>query len=175
MKNITTKFFFTFFLTVIFIFLESCTVAKLSGRGAVPIIMNQPQAKVSVVQRVEASKQLLFDYTGAVDVSEVLRDVMIGGNIDALINVTITVKVTVGDYLLNVITLGLANARTFEVNGEAVSAPEGLSNIIDENLKPVAVFNSLNEINMENIPINNKLMFIKTTEGFFLYEYQGNL
>lgn len=171
MKNITTKFFFAFLLTVLFIFLESCTVAKLSGRGTHPLILNQPQAKVNVIQKVNASKQLLFDYTGAVDVSEVLRDIMIGSDVDAIINITITVKQTVGDFFINVFTLGLANARTFEVNGDAVKAPEGLSLEIFEDKEPIAVFKSLEEVKLPSNVFNTETLLVRNDRGYALYEY----
>lgn len=171
MKNITTKFFLIALLAVILIFLESCTVAKLSGKGTHPLILNQPQAKVNVIQKVNASKQLLFDYTGAVDVSEVLRDVMIGSDVDAVINITITIKQTVGDFFINVFTLGLANARTFEVNGDVVKAPEGLSLEIFEDKEPIAVYKTLDEIKLPAVALNTETLLVKDEKGYTLYEY----
>ncbi len=171
MKNITTKFFLIALLAVILISLESCTVAKLSGRGTHPLILNQPQAKVSVIQKVNASKQLLFDYTGAVDVSEVLRDVMIGSDVDAIINITITVKQTVGDFFINVFTLGLANARTFEVNGDVVKAPEGLSLEIFEDKEPIAIYKSLEEVKLLSNAFNTETLLVRNENGYALYKY----
>ena len=109
---------------------EGCTIAKISGRGSVPLIMNQPQAKVKLIKQVKTSKMIVFDYTSAFDVSEVLGDIMAGTNADAIINLVIVLKTTPMDFLINLITLGIANAKTFEISGQAVIAPEGLGSIL---------------------------------------------
>ena len=77
------------------------------------------------VQKIEGSKLILFDYTGALDVSEVLNNVMVEKNVDAFINITVSIKNTPADFLLNLVTLGFANAKTFVVKGDTVRAPEG--------------------------------------------------
>ena len=174
MKILFSKILLITSLLVIMLFLESCTVAKISGRGAVPLIMNQPQAKVNVIQNIEASKQSLFDYTGAVDISEVLKDVMVGQDIDAIININITIKSTVGDFFINLFTLGLANAKTYVVSGEAIKAPNGLSNLIDQDMKPIAVYKSLNEIQMPSNALSNKTIMVKDGNGYSLYSYPDN-
>lgn len=104
-----------------------CTQAKISGTGEVPLILNQPQAKIETVQKFEFSKQVIFDYTNAFDVSEVLNEVMVGAGADAIINLRITIKTNPDDFFLNMLTCGLARARHFVVSGTAVKAPEGLS------------------------------------------------
>lgn len=118
---------FHFLVLIIAVSILGCTIAKISGRGAIPLMMNQPQAKVEVIQKIDTKKQILFDYTGAFDVSEVIGDILIGSNADAIININIKLEVSPGDYLINLITLGLANAKTFHITGDVIKAPEGLS------------------------------------------------
>jgi hypothetical protein len=115
------------FLLMVAAVMGGCTLAKISGKGAIPIMLNQPQVKVEVIQQFKTSKMRAFDYTGAFDVSEVLAEHLIGSNADALMNVTITVKTTALDFLVNLATLGIAQSRTFEVSGQVVRAPQGLS------------------------------------------------
>ena len=115
-----------------------CTIAKISGSGEVPLILNQPQAKVTTIEKFEHSKHIAFDYTSAFDVSEVLDEVMINTNADAIINIKITLKETVGDFFLDLITLGLAQSRHFIVSGTAIKAPEGLSFLQDNQVETLA-------------------------------------
>lgn len=112
--------------------LGACTGAKISGSGSSPIIMNQPGAQVDVVERVTESKRKVFDFTGAIDISEVVGETLVGSDADALINTQIAIKSTVPDFFINLFTLGIANAYTVEVTGELVRAPEGLSTLIEE-------------------------------------------
>lgn len=68
--QLTTRFILVLFLGVL-VGVSGCTIAKISGRGAQPLLLNNPQKKVEVLQRVNVSKMRVFDYTGAFDVSEV--------------------------------------------------------------------------------------------------------
>jgi len=106
-----------------------CTMAKISGRGPIPLILNQPQARVEVIKQIKYSKHIMFDYTKAFDVSEVLSDILAGTDADAIINLTVTVKSTPVDFLMNFITLGIAQSTTFEISGQAVKVPSGLGSI----------------------------------------------
>ena len=113
------------------IVIQGCTMAKISGRGEIPLILNQPQTKVETVQRFEHSKHIAFDYTSAFDVSEVLDDVLIGTEADAIINLTITVKTTFPDFALNLVTLGFAQAKTFQIKGAVIMADGKLVSAAD--------------------------------------------
>ena len=106
-----------------------CTVAKLSGRGVAPILLNNPQARVQLIKPVQASKHIMFDYTAAFDASEILSSVFAETKADAIINVTFTVTTTPVDFLINLLTLGIAAAKTMEISGDAVRAPRGLGSI----------------------------------------------
>lgn len=129
--NPKTKALMLIFLGIVgtALFLGGCTMAKISGRGALPLLLNQPEAKVEVIQELKRSKHIMFDYTAAFDVSEVLSEILIGSNADAIINITITVKSTPLDWIVNLFTLGLAQSKTFEISGQAIKAPEGLGSL----------------------------------------------
>jgi hypothetical protein len=85
-----------------------------------------------LVERVTESKRKVFDFTGAIDISEVVGEKLAASDADALINTQIAIKSTVPDFFINLFTLGIANVYTIEVTGELVQAPEGLSTLIEE-------------------------------------------
>ena len=107
-------------LLLVALIATGCTFAKISGRGTTPLLLNNPAERVTLVEHFRTSKRITFDYSGAFDASEVLSDVMQGRNADAVTNMVVTVKTTFGDALLNIVTLGFANARTLEVEGDLV-------------------------------------------------------
>lgn len=169
-----------FFVPVLLatILVEGCVLAKISGRGAIPLILNNPPKKVEVVQNINFSKMRVFDYTGAFDVSEVLTEAMIGSNADALINLNITVKTTVVDFLVNLITLGLANSHTFEVQGQAVKAPQGLSLLSLPNSEVLREAETIKELNLDqgsHFDLSGETtMIARTPSGFALLRYNPN-
>lgn len=97
-----------------------CTLAKISGRGTTPMMLNNPNERVQLVEHFKTSKRIMFDYTGAFDVSEVLSGVMRGREGDAITNLTVTVKSDVGDFFINLFTLGIASSKTFQIEGDLV-------------------------------------------------------
>jgi len=117
MKKFST--FFIFGITSLFL-LSGCTIAKISGHGPLPLLLNQPTGKVRVIKNINVSKMVVFDYTGSYDVSEIIMDEFEKIDADAIINITIVLKNTVADFFVNLITLGLAQARTVEIQGQAV-------------------------------------------------------
>ena len=106
-----------------------CTVAKISGRGSIPLMLNNPPARVEVIEQFEETKQILFDYTSAFDASEVISQKIARSKADAVINVGITIHYSIVDVFLNLITLGIANSKTFEISGQLVRAPRGLGSL----------------------------------------------
>jgi len=63
---------------------QGCTLAKISGRGAIPIMFNNPPTRVQLVRSVEVKKMRAFDWTASFDVSEVLGDVIAMTDADAI-------------------------------------------------------------------------------------------
>jgi hypothetical protein len=157
---------------------EGCVLAKISGRGPLPLMLNNPPAKVEVIQNLSFSKMRVFDYTGAFDVSEVLSEMMVGANASAIINLNIVVKTTVLDYLLNLITLGLAQSRTFEVQGQVVKAPQGLGMLDNSNFHLLKEAGSIGELGLNGqCPTalgGNAIMLARTESGFALIQYNPN-
>ena len=117
---------------------QGCTLAKISGRGAIPIMLNTPQQRVQLVRSVEVKKMRAFDYTASFDVSEVLGDVIAMTDADAIINIAITVRTTPLDWLVNFITLGLANSRTMYVTGDVVRVKEDLVSVTPDDTRTLA-------------------------------------
>lgn len=100
---------------------SACTSAKISGRGAYPILLNSPNQKVVLVKHIEKSKMIVFDYTNAFDVSEVLGDTFEKYNADAIANVTITIKSNIGTFFVNLFTLCIADAKSVHISGDLVN------------------------------------------------------
>lgn len=124
---------------------EGCTYAKISGRGAIPIMFNNPPTRVQLVRSVEVKKMRAFDYTASFDVSEVLGDVIAMTDADAIINVAITIKSTPLDWLVNLFTLGLAQSRTMYIRGNVVRIRDegGVVSVPPTGSEPVASADSL--------------------------------
>ena len=68
-----------------------------------------------------------FDYTNTFDVSHLLIEKIQGANADAITNITITIKSDVKSFMVNLITLGIAQAKVFSVEGDLVSIEGGTS------------------------------------------------
>jgi hypothetical protein len=100
------------------IIMGSCTVAKIGGKGAVPILFNQPSEGMQLIEHVKIAKTISFDYTASYDVSTILSEEIAKKKPDAVINTSINIKVTVGNYFLNMVTCGFASAKTVEIEAD---------------------------------------------------------
>ena len=112
-----------------------CTMAKISGRGPNPLILNNPTQKTQVIDHFTLSKRITFDYTSSFDVSDLVGDEMRlhpGG--DAVTNLVITVRSDVGDFFINLFTLGLAASKTFQVEGDLVKIGSGTGQLVREGM-----------------------------------------
>ena len=69
-----------------------CTVAKISGRGSVPLMLNTPPERVKVIGHFKVQKMVSYDYTNTFDVSEVLTEKLEQADADAITNLTVTIK-----------------------------------------------------------------------------------
>ncbi|MDH5526590.1 MAG: hypothetical protein OEY97_04700 [Nitrospirota bacterium] len=110
--------------------LSGCAVAKLGGRGPVPLLLNNPPVDTELVAHFSKKKLLMFDYTSSFDVSEMLGEQIQSSGADAVINLSVIVKVTPLAYLLNAFTGGLAGAKTFYVSGDLVRFPHGSAGLL---------------------------------------------
>jgi len=127
---------------------QGCTLAKISGRGAIPIMFNNPPTRVQLVRSVEVKKMRAFDWTASFDVSEVLGDVIAMTDADAIINVAITVKSMPLDWIVNLLTLGLAQSRTMYIRGDVVRVRDegGVVSLPPAGTEPVASADSVDEM-----------------------------
>ena len=121
-----------------------CTLAKISGRGSIPLFLNNPPVRVDVVSHFSESKTVTFDYTSSFDVSEVIAAKLSQSDADAVTNLVVTVKSNFKSFLINVVTLGLAWARIVEVEGDLVKAPNGLGALPADRI--LARFDSLDQL-----------------------------
>jgi len=99
------------------VMLNSCAVAKISGRGAVPIMLNQSSEKMELVEHISVEKNSNFDYTNTYDVSDVIAESVAAKKPDAVINTNVVLRQGVDNYFMNLFTLGFA--RSIKVCVEA--------------------------------------------------------
>ena len=107
--------------------LTGCTVAKVNSKGSIPVIMNQPAEKVTVIKTFKEKKKRVFDWTRSYELTELTGKVAKETNADALTNVDFKIKHGFSDYLINVFTLGLAQSTTLEITGDAVKYDSNIS------------------------------------------------
>ncbi len=118
-------------LVSMMIVLSSCTIAKISGKGSMPLLLNNPAEKVKVLAHFKESKMITFDYTSSFDVYEVIAERLASSQADMATNLTITIKSDVSTFFVNLFTLGLANARTVQVEGDFVKIVGGVGSLMN--------------------------------------------
>lgn len=102
--------------------LVGCTMVKLIARGNQPIILNTLPEKYTVLGHFNKEKSFYFDYTRAPDISALVREGTASyPKTDAVVNVFVTVKQSMGDFFINLFTLGIASAYTLNVEGDVIS------------------------------------------------------
>lgn len=111
--------------------ITGCTTAKISGRGTQPLVLNQLNEETESVGRIDKKEMKTFDYTGAIDVSEIIGGKLSQSNADALTNTTVTMGSSPGTFFLNLVTLGIANAYTATVEGDLVRVASPSSSAIE--------------------------------------------
>jgi len=115
---------------ILMICLASCTMMKVSGRGSLPLVFNNLPAQSELIKHFEESKFVAFDYSGAVDVSEILTEVLANAEgADAITNITLEVKGDAGTFFVNLFTIGIANARRVEITGDLIKLKNGFSDL----------------------------------------------
>jgi len=98
--------------------IESCTIAKISGKGAVPVLLNQPSENMQLVEHITIKKNSNFDYTSSFDVSELLSKKVAEKRPYAVINTTVTLKSSIDNFFINLFTLGFANSRKISIEAD---------------------------------------------------------
>ena len=102
--------------------MQSCTIVKISGKGAVPVLLNQPSEQMQLVEHITIKKNSNFDYTSSFDVSEVIAKKVAEKQPDAVINTTIIIKSSIDNFFINLFTLGLARSRKIIINADLMKA-----------------------------------------------------
>ncbi|NKI28461.1 hypothetical protein HCG49_18070 [Arenibacter sp. 6A1] len=105
---------------MITILLQSCTIARISGKAAVPMLYNQPTEKVEIVEHITVKKNVNFDWTSTFEISEILADEIAEKKPDAVINTSVKVTTSVDNFFLNLITLGMAWSRKIVIEADFV-------------------------------------------------------
>ena len=113
---------------VIMLVMSSCTIAKISGSGAKPMLLNNPARQTEVIESFEESKMVVFDYSDSYDISKVTKEVLKKyPNADALTNIKIKLKRSVATGFINLFTIGFANAYVIEIEGDAIKFTSKMS------------------------------------------------
>ena len=101
--------------------LSGCTVCKIISRGNQPIVLNALPQKYIVLEHFSKEKSFYFDYSRAPDLSAFIRESMVAHpDADAVINVFVTVKSSIGDFLMDIVTLTFARAYTLCIEGDII-------------------------------------------------------
>lgn len=103
-------------------FMGGCTIAKISGAGPRPLLLNNIDSakKFSVVKHFVVEETINFDWTNSVEIDRLIAKVLEETKADAVVNLRITGKFTVGNYCMNAVTCGIANSKTWAVEGDAI-------------------------------------------------------
>jgi len=136
--------------------MSGCTIVKISSEGVVPVFLNRPpEVRFEVIENLNVNKQIMFNYTGCYDISEIVSSATDGKKADAIINCRITIRVTVVDCFLNYFTLGIAYSRTIEVTGQLVRFPDEIGILSFEKRQIVDISHVDNSITGGIILLNN--------------------
>ncbi len=164
--KITTSAATSAALVLLIAIVSGCTIAKISGRGAMPMMLNAPPQRVKVIERFDESKMITFDYTSSFDVSEIIGAKLQRSDADVITNLVVEVKGDFPSFLLNLVTLGLANAKVFSVEGELVKIEGGMSSLL-ESYEVVATFDNLDQFDLESTAAQHTSL-VRLDEGFAL-------
>ena len=96
--------------------LNGCTIARIYSTSGNDVSLTDSTSKGGDPFKIE--HRLTFDYTGAIDVQEVLREHY--GSGQKFENVSVKLKIKPEDFLFNLFTLNIANSKTFEISGDKV-------------------------------------------------------
>lgn len=95
---------------------SGCTLARIYSTSGNSVSMTDVSKAGGESFKIE--HRLVFDYTGAVDVQELLRDRYGSGH--QFENLSVKIKQEPIDIIVNIFTLGLAQSKTFEISGDKV-------------------------------------------------------
>lgn len=97
-----------------------CTIAKISAAGPRPLLLNNASGKFDVIKHFVIEKQSTFDYTNSAEMDQLTADVLTETKADAIVNMRIVIKQLPMDFVCNMVTCGIANAKTWSIEGDAI-------------------------------------------------------
>ncbi len=103
-------------IVVLCVSLAGCTVARIYATSGNQVSLTETNPAGG--EQFTIHHRLVFDYTGAIDVQELLRERYGSGH--EFQNVTVKLKSDGIDFLLNLVTFGLAQSRSVEITGDKV-------------------------------------------------------
>ncbi len=100
---------------------QGCTVAKISGAGPRPIMLNNPPQGVAfdVIKHFKVQKGITFDLTSSFEIDGIVADLLQETKGDAIINVRLNVVQTPGDFCMTMVC-PFSNAKHIEVEGDVI-------------------------------------------------------
>ncbi len=96
--------------------LNGCTIARIYSTSGNEVTLTDSPSHTGEPFKIE--HRIMFDYTGAVDVQEVLRERY--GSGQKFENVSIKLKMKPEDFLINLVTINIAQSKTFEISGDKI-------------------------------------------------------
>ena len=156
-------------LVVLIGLVSACSgpIVRLHGRGVVPILLNNPTQPVELIKHVTVGKMSVFDKTATYDVSELLAEQVQQSGADAIINLSVTVKKTVGTFFVNLFTLTIANAKVLSISADLVKLEGGLGGLLDEGYMVVSTVPRLDPLALSEAAASNTRL-VRTEDGFVL-------
>ena len=146
-----------------------CTIAKISGRGSIPLLLNNPTERVEAIEHFKESKLVVFDYTSSFDVSQILAKRLQGSDADAVTNLVIVLKSTPVSFMVNVFSLGFASAKVFSAEGDLVKIKGGIGmEDLPDGYELAATFERFDELRLNAEGLENS-SFVRLREGGFAY------
>ena len=116
-KRWNTIFIFSLLIAAL---ASSCTMARIYSTSGNTVALTT--IKPGRAESFTITERRIFDYTNALDVQELLRKKFGSGVM--VQNVTVKVQQDPADFLLNLVTIGIAQSRTFEISGDLIRNPE---------------------------------------------------
>ena len=95
---------------------SGCTIARIYATSGNQVSLTEVSSGPG--EQFEIRHRQVFDYTGSIDIQELLRAHYGSGY--AFQNITIKLTNDAFDVMLNLVTIGLANSHTYEVSGDKV-------------------------------------------------------
>ena len=111
-----------------------------------------------------------FDYTSAFDVSDILAEKLQRSDADAITNLVINLKSNFGSFMVNLITLGIANAKVFSVEGDLVKIEGGVSSL-PGGYEVVGHLDNLDQLHLESATAQHTSL-VRLDKGFALVRHK---